>query len=73
MPRLVQIGRGRHTHLRADGSGSVPEGRARCEIDKDGRFDPYLEFEGMTDSSVREVTPGEPTCHWCRTRDLSGA
>ena len=70
MARLVQIGAGRHTHFRADGSGPVPPGRARCELSKDGSFDPYLAKDGTTESSVREVAPGTPTCKWCRTRDL---
>lgn len=70
MPRLVQIGSGRKTHLRADGTGAVPEGRSRCELTKEGLFDPYLTKDGTSESKVREVGSGEPTCEWCRTRDL---
>lgn len=70
MPRLVMIGHGRHTHLRADGTGPVPAGRARCELSATGEFDPYLTKDGSTESSVREVAAGQPTCEWCRTREL---
>jgi hypothetical protein len=70
MPRLVQIGSGRVTHLRADGSGPVPEGRARCELTKDGDFDPYLRKDRSTESPLREAESGTPTCQWCRTREL---
>ena len=70
MPRLVQIGGGRKTHLRADGSGPVPEGRSRCELSKSGSFEPYLRHEGTIASEVREVGSGAPTCEWCRTREL---
>jgi hypothetical protein len=70
MARLVQVGRGTKTHYRAGGRGAVPAGRARCEVDAVGRFAPYLE-KGGGESPVREVQPGEPTCHWCQTRALA--
>jgi len=71
MPRLVKVGGGQRTHLRADGTGPVPEGRARCELGRDGRFSPYLGKDRLTESTVREVRQGEPTCGWCREeRDL---
>src|SRR4051812_41630058 len=48
MSRLVRIGSGRVTHLRADGTGPVLEGRARCELTREGDFDPYLRKDRST-------------------------
>jgi hypothetical protein len=70
MPRLVQIGGGQRTHLRADGTGPVPVGRSRCELSRDGSFDPYVLKDRTTESRAREIAGGEPTCEWCRTRNL---
>ena len=71
MPGLVYIGGGRKTHLRADGSGVVPVGRARCEVTNDGKAWIYQDTSG-TDSQTRPAAPGEPTCHWCRNRKVLG-
>lgn len=71
MPDLVYIGGGRKTHLRADGGGVVPAGRARCEITNDGKTWLYRDADGH-DSPTRPAPPGQPTCHWCRNRRLLG-
>jgi hypothetical protein len=57
-------------HLRADGRGPVPQGRALCELSAAGDFDPYLSKDRTTPSAVRDAGSGEPTCRWCRTREL---
>ena len=71
MTRLVTIGQGRMTHPRADGSGPVPEGRSRCELSADGKYDPYLQHGGDSVSPTHDAGEGRPTCKWCRTRDLA--
>ena len=67
---LVYIGNGGNTHYRADGTGPVPAGRARCELDQAGDYEPYYKPSSRDESPARPAPPGEPTCHWCRTRDL---
>jgi hypothetical protein len=72
MAQLVRVGKGLCTHYRADGTGLVPAGRPRCEIDGDlSKHVPYYTLsDPRIESRVYDATPGEPTCHWCRTRDL---
>jgi hypothetical protein len=72
MAQLVRIGKGARTHYRANGTGPVPAGRARCEIDADlSKPTPhYTLSEPRVESPAYDASPGEPTCHWCRTRAL---
>lgn len=70
MAQLVRIGKGRNTHYAPTGTGPVPAGRARCELDRYGKFDPYLELSGKSESPASPAGTGSPTCHWCQTRDL---
>src|SRR4051812_8982254 len=46
MPELVYIGNGAKTHLRADGTGIIPEGRARCDVTNDGKAWIYRKKRG---------------------------
>jgi hypothetical protein len=69
MPQLVRIGAGRQTHYRADGTGPVPAGRARCELSQDGNFAPYVDSE-ENESETHPEPPGQPTCWWCLNRTL---
>jgi hypothetical protein len=71
----VRIGRGRAVHAMADGSGPVPAGRARCELDGEGRYAPhrYKDDDGnfRDPERISEATPlgvGTVTCKWCLTR-----
>jgi hypothetical protein len=70
MPQLVTIGKGSRTHLRADGTGPVPAGRARCEIDQDGNYAPHYALSSGDESAAYAAPPGQPTCLWCQTRTL---
>ena len=70
MAQLVRIGKGLKTHYAANGTGPVPAGRARCELDRYGNFDPYLELNDKNESPACPAGTGTPTCYWCRTRDL---
>jgi hypothetical protein len=73
----VQIGARPAVHAMADGSGPVPRGRARCEIDKRAMtYRPYCEMraDGLgTDrdhlSRAAPLGPGVVTCPWCLTLD----
>jgi hypothetical protein len=65
MAQLVIIGKGRRTHYRADGTGMVPAGRSRCEVTKDGDYQPYYSLNDRLESPVYEAPPGQPSCHWC--------
>ena len=72
MAELVRVGRGRGTHYRATGNGLVPAGRPRCEVDADlNKHTAYTNLSPpRVESPVHDAPAGEPTCHWCRTRDL---
>ena len=56
MPNLVYIGGGRKTHLRADGGGAVPAGRARCEITNDGKTWLYRDTDGARQPDTASAT-----------------
>jgi hypothetical protein len=73
----VRIGDRRHVHAMADGSGPVPRGRARCEIDRQTMtYRPYCE-PGANGHGVDRSRPyraaalglGVVTCPWCLQLD----
>lgn len=73
----VQIGARPSIHAMADGSGPVPRGRARCEIDRRTMtYQPYCEMraDGLRvdrdqPSRAAPLGLGVVTCPWCLTLD----